>query len=361
MLKHYRRYWFVVVFALLLVPATATVVTNQSQAVVSDEFRAPALTPSWPQTSSEWTKLPEQIDKYLREHFGLRREMIRAHAVIDLLLRTGNADVFLGAGNSMFYRGDLMIQQSAGLILRSERVTDTANDLVKFKAALAKRGIKLVVAAPPNASTIYPDRLPEWARNSGRTTEYDLMFSELNRVGVGMLDLRPILSAQRAYAAAYYLHDSHWTPRGAVAAFNAVAAAAGHQAWTLDPKAVLGPEGILTGGELARMLGVSRDVTERVEPLVLAAGKRREISSRPLVYEVTPESANTTVMIIGDSFTQAYFPMLIASNGARGIWLHHLLCDFEWRWIDELNPSEVWFMPTERYILCSPAKRSFPG
>jgi hypothetical protein len=361
MLKHYRRYWFVVVFALLMVPATATMITNQSQAVVSDEFRAPVPRPSWPQSLSEWTKLPEQVDKYLREHFGLRREMIRAHAIIDLLLGTGNADVFLGADGFMFYRGDLILQQSAGLILRSERINDTANDLAKFKAALAKRGIKLIVGAPPSASTIYPDKIPEWARNSGRMTEYDLMIDELNRVGVGMVDLRPVLSAERAYGAAYFLHDPHWTPRGAVAAFNAVAAAAGHQAWSLDPKVVLGPETILTGGALARMLGVSRDVSESIEPLVLAAGKRREIFSRPLVYEVTPESPNTSVMIIGDSFTEAYFPMMIAANGARGIWLHHLLCDFDWRWIDEFNPSEVWFMPTERYMLCSPAKRSYPG
>src|SRR5262249_49463266 len=187
------------------------------------------------------------------------------------------------------------------------------------------------------------------------------MISELNRVGVTMVDLRPVLSAQRAYGASYYLHDSHWTPRGAVAAFNAIAAAVGHPAWTLDPKVVLGPEATLTGGALARMLGAPRDVTERVEPLVLAVGKRREISNRPLVYEVTPESANTSLMIIGDSFTEAYFPMMIAANGARGIWLHHLWCDFEWRWIDEINPSEVWFMPTERYMLCRSRMRSYPG
>jgi alginate O-acetyltransferase complex protein AlgJ len=361
MLKHYRRYWFVVVFALLLVPATATMITNQSQAVVNDEFRAPAPRPSWPRTLSEWSQLPEQIDKYLREHFGLRREMVRAHAVIDLLLGTGNADVFLGTDGFMFYRGDLMLQQSSGLILRSELIDYTATDLAKFKTALAKRGIKLIVAAPPNPSTIYPDKIPEWARNSGRMTEYDVMISELNRAGVGMVDLRPVLSAQRAHGPAYYLHDSHWTPRGAVAAFNAVAAAAGHQTWALDPKVVLGPEAILTGGALARMLGASRDVTERVEPLLLAAGKTREISNQPRVYEVAPESANTSVMIIGDSFTEAYFPMMIAANGARGIWLHHLWCDFEWRWIDELNPSEVWFMPTERYMLCRSRMRSHPG
>ena len=43
--------------------------------------------------------------------------------------------------------------------------------------------------------------------------------------------------------------------------------------------------------------------------------------------------------------------MLLQGTG-RVVWLHHSFCGFDWKWIDQLRPDEVWWMPTERYIVC---------
>ena len=38
----------------------------------------------------------------------------------------------------------------------------------------------------------------------------------------------------------------------------------------------------------------------------------------------------------------------------RFAWTHHQFCAFDWKWIDQFHPDEVWWMPTERYIVCTP-------
>jgi hypothetical protein len=70
-------------------------------------------------------------------------------------------------------------------------------------------------------------------------------------------------------------------------------------------------------------------------------------------------------MIIGDSFTSndSIFPRMLIGHVGRVVWQHHKRCGFDWRLIDRFQPDEVWWMPTERYLLCSPNVRpeGFPG
>jgi hypothetical protein len=45
------------------------------------------------------------------------------------------------------------------------------------------------------------------------------------------------------------------------------------------------------------------------------------------------------------------------------VWQHHKRCGFDWKLIDRFQPDEVWWMPTERYLLCNPDVRpdGFPS
>jgi hypothetical protein len=82
----------------------------------------------------------------------------------------------------MFYRykpdGD-MLRQSAGLLRREDQVAYTADLLAAMKVELSSHGTTLLVAPPPNSSTIYEEKLPAWARSNGRRTEYDLFLDDL--------------------------------------------------------------------------------------------------------------------------------------------------------------------------------------
>jgi alginate O-acetyltransferase complex protein AlgJ len=57
-------------------------------------------------------------------------------------------------------------------------------------------------------------------------------------------------------------------------------------------------------------------------------------------------------MIIGDSFTEGFFVPMLLQNTGRVVWLLNDLCRFDWKWIDQLRPDEVWWMPTERFVVC---------
>jgi alginate O-acetyltransferase complex protein AlgJ len=354
MLRHYRRYWAFAVFALLSAPLMAGLVAPADKTSPT-EARVLAPLPNFPSTLAAWRGLPRELDAYLRDHFGLRPAFLRIYALImnRALMNAGNPAVLIGADGWMFYRGGAMVQQSAGLLRRDALVDGVADLLATMRSTLAARGVRFLVASPPNSTTIYGSQMPLWARNRGMRTEYDVLLDDLAARGVLGVDLRPVLITAEAQGRGYYQHDTHWAPRGALVAFNAIVLADGRPDWVLDPAQVLGPPGTIRGGDLARMLGVETDVSETVQPMALPAVNPEQLSAGsfgPLV--ATCDRPGPTVLIIGDSFTVTLFAPLLLQHAHRAVWLHHQYCHFDWKWIDELHPDEVWWMTTERFIAC---------
>jgi alginate O-acetyltransferase complex protein AlgJ len=162
--------------------------------------------------------------------------MIRLALQVDnLSSKHGNENgrVLMGRDGRMYTEQDEAVRQSAGILMRDQLVRGTAEYLVSKRDALAQRGIRFLVASPPNTATIYAEELPSWARNQGKTTEYDLLLTEFSKRGVRAIDLRPVLRAARAEGGIYLRHDAHWAPRGALTAFNAIVEADGHPDWRM--------------------------------------------------------------------------------------------------------------------------------
>src|SRR5574337_2122493 len=321
-------------------------------------FIAPA--PRWPSSFARLRALPGAFDAYLKDHFGLRHAMIGLHKDLThpVILKVNTA-ALIGRDGRMFYAGNEMVRQSAGLVMRDERIAATDGLIAAMRDALKARGITFLVTVPPNASTIYQDDLPLWAQRQGRQTEYDLFLKELAARGVKTVDLRPAMTAIRAGGEAYLMHDAHWTARAALAGFNAVAEAAGHPGWRIDPATAIGPPAPRKGGDVARILGVQDDVVEMAETLTLPeVGADEAISEGPMPdHVVATGRPGPTVMVIGDSFTASYFPLMLAQHVGRAIWVHHHRCGFDWGLIDKFRPDEVWWAPTERFLLCDAGAR----
>ncbi len=308
---------------------------------------------------------PAAIDAWLKDHFGLRQALIRAHKELTKpMLGSGSGTVLVGRDGRMFYLGEEAVRQSAGLVLRDEGVAASVDLVAAMNAALARRGVRFLVASPPNGSTVYQDDLPDWAQNRGRRTEYDLFMEGLAAKGVRAVDLRPVMAEARTQGPAYFRHDTHWTPRGALAAFNAVVEADGHPDWKLDPATALAPPSVKTGGDLARLLGVQDAVSEPIEDLKLTDGPKDLLTSKWWEdFVETSGRPGPTVMILGDSFTGAHFAPMLLQHAGRVIWLEHQHCGFDWGAIDRFHPDEVWWMPAERFLVCDPGARpvGFPG
>jgi alginate O-acetyltransferase complex protein AlgJ len=361
MLRHYRRYWAPLSALLLGLPLLIGVLTSGGKSVSSIEARSLAPPPAIPEDFTAWRTLPRQTDAYLRDHFGLRRIFLQAYGFImsRAPLQTGKPLVLTGSNGWMFLRADQMLQLSAGLIRRDEQVAETADLLTTMHTLLAARGARLLVASPPNSATIYPDQLPLWARNRGQRTEYDVLLDDLAARGVPAVDLRPALIAARAEGKVYHMHDTHWTAFGAVTAFNTIVEADSRPDWKLDPARVLGAPETILGGDLARLLGTADEVKETDRLLAVPSGKREPLDNGKQFTTAlsTSDRSGPTIMIIGDSFTEGFFvPMLLQDTG-RVVWLLNNVCRFDWKWIDQLRPDEVWWMPTERFIVCGKGAR----
>ena len=358
MLRQYRRYFAVLSFLLLATPLVVGLVAPDSPASILKEGRRLAPAPAAPESLAAWAALPGRIDAFLKDRFGLRHAMIRAHKDLTRpLIAKGNSSVLIGRDERMFYQGDEMVRQSAGMILRDRDVSNAADMAAAMCDALRRRGIKFLVAVPPNSSTIYQDDLPLWAQRGGRRTEYDLFLADLAARGVKAVDLRPALDAARKQGKAYRMNDSHWTPRGALAGFDAIVEADGHSDWRIDPATALGAPVIVKGGDVARFLGIDENVSEEVEPLTLPDGKKQSLSADSLNYVENSPNPGPTIMVIGDSFTMDLFAPMLLQHAGRVIWLHHEYCGFDWKWIDKLRPDEVWWAPVERFLVCRPGRR----
>ena len=366
MLPRHRRWFAALSFLLLATPLVFGVIRPDSPDLILKEGRRGASAPEAPTTLTDWLALPLQIDSYLKDHFGLRYSMIRLHKdLTHPVFQKVNPYILIGRDGRMFYLGNEMVRQSAGLVLRDQKVAEAAQLVGSIRDALARRRVGFLVTVPPNSSTIYQDDLPVWAQNKGGRTEYDLFIADLKARGVKTVDLRSVLADVRKTGEAYLLYDAHWTPRGAIAGFNAVVEADGRPAWRIDPATALGPPAERKGGDVARIMGVQDEVVEMAEPFTLTTpGSDEAISSGVMPdHVVTTGKPGPTVMVIGDSFTAGYFPLMLSQHVGRAIWVHHHQCGFDWKLIDKLRPDEVWWAPTERFLVCDPGARpiDFPG
>ena len=345
-----------IAFVLIATPLVVGVFGRDESAKVLAEGRTPAAAPSiW----RDGLDLPKRVDAYLKDRFGLRKEMIRLALQVDNLSSNHaneNGKVLIGRDGRMYAEQDEAVRQSAGIVMRDRIVRRTAEYLAAKKDFLAQRGIRFLVTSPPNTATIYSEELPSWARNQEKTTEYDLLLAELSKRGVRAIDLRPVLLAARAEGGIYLRHDSHWTPRGALTAFNAIVEADGHPDWRMSASAVLGPPTIRRSGDLASFIG-QNSVTEPVEEMTLAGVPADKWTSKPYTsFAETGDRPKGTVMVIGDSFTASLFPPLLLAHVRKVAWAHHTQCDFDWQaMIDRYQPDEVWWMPTERFLNCMPS------
>ena len=191
MLIPHRRYFALLSFILLATPLVAGIAMPDNAGWILKEAGEAAPAPAAPRSLEAMLALPAKVDAYLKGHFGLRQKMIRLRKDLakPLFFETNNVAI-AGDSGRIYTIADDMVLQSAGRVLRRQRVADARDLIVAMRDALGKRGIGFLVALPPNSSSIYPDDLPKWARNPGRKTEYDLLLEMVEARGVKAVDLQ---------------------------------------------------------------------------------------------------------------------------------------------------------------------------
>ncbi|MEA2905386.1 MAG: alginate O-acetyltransferase complex protein AlgJ [Alphaproteobacteria bacterium] len=337
-LARHRRGWIVIVVGLLLFPLFGQI-TRPLERTSSAEARNLRRLPSFPQSWDNWVALPRAIDGFLSDHFGFRDQIIHANALVRYALSSPtNRLVVIGRDHWLFYVGDEALEQSLGLVARMQILRPFSDFVANLHRQLSERNIKFLLTIVPNKSTISLDKLPLWASNPSNITEYDITLKLLSERGVPVLDVRPALLAANALNPVYLRTDTHWNGFGAAVTRDEIVAALGHPEWRIDINRSFQGYRERNGGDLARFLGVANDVRDHQPIFDLSTYERLDAP---------------TVLVIGDSFTQNYFPSIWV-NGGRLVWMYHARCAFDLSDVLSHNPDIVVFAPTERYASCIP-------
>src|SRR5436190_15561031 len=123
----YRRYYALLWLAVLAVPLAVQLLQPTATAS-QEEARVLSAMPAWPRTGPDWLALPRQLDRFLGDHFGLRGELVRAHARLRYAADLpSDLRVIIGRDNWLFLAGDGTIEQATGKSLREAEIAKFAD------------------------------------------------------------------------------------------------------------------------------------------------------------------------------------------------------------------------------------------
>lgn len=353
-----RRFLILGVMAVLALPALAMPFLPL-QTVSREENRMLAPPPSWPQDLAAWRHAPRAVDAFLADHFALREPAIWVGARLERRLGVtapAQAMAVMGEGGQMFLTEGLL--RSTGQDVEPQRAADYANFVCEVSRRLQARGTVFATGLAPSPGTILTDQTPPWAKPAITPTDHDLILRDLEACGASATDLRPVLRQAEADGRAYRRYDSHWTPWGALAAYNRMVAALGQPGWAWATSELTWGEIRTDDGDLPRMAGMPPAVetlTIHHRTSLPAGVERRELADYggPMpAFAIDSAAPAATLLIIGDSYTADFFPSLVAERVGRVVWIHMDGCGFDWRVVENEAPDYVLLLPAERNAMC---------
>ena len=145
---------------------------------------------------------------------------------IDGLSMSPVAEAILGNDGWLFYPGpahdrvlDRHVRGSDPF--SAEELDLWADRLLARTQRFRSIGAKYVFVIAPDKESIYPEHLPAWVGRKVAPTRLDQLMAHLkSSPDVTVVDLRPSLIAEKNAATLYYKTDTHWTARGAYAAYR---------------------------------------------------------------------------------------------------------------------------------------------
>ncbi len=275
-MKTSYRMFDIVLIVSFLVSLFLPLVTLRFEQASASEKRSLAPFPPWPGNANEIAAFPAAFEKWFDDHFGYRHRLVQAYHLMCLALgTTGSGRVLLGKDGWLFYT-----DPKDGNNQEDYRRTDplTSDELERWRlvletktAWLKSRGIIYLFIVVPNKHTIYPEYYSSRVRVLGARSRLDQLMEALKGSDIPVLDLREPLLRAKALGRLYHKTDTHWNDLGAALAANVIL----DKLFSVMPfkgESGYGLQDFLwrstEGGDLARMLSLSRILTENQVPVV---------------------------------------------------------------------------------------------
>jgi len=273
---------------------------------------------------------------YFGDHFGLRRALIRAHALmsVQVLQVSPSPTVILGRDRWLFYADDSALEdfQSAEPMSGDELET-WRRSLVDTRNWLRSQGIAFVFMVVPDKHVIYPEYMPRSVRRLHSEYRGEQLVSYLQKSSdLCVVDTQQALLARKGTERVYSTTDTHWNDRGVYVGYEALLQSAGRLVSALAPlpRSAFAPvERDEPGGDLAAMIGledVLREHALNLDPRIPRHAKLIEPADLHEGYEVAravteiPGSSLPRAVIFRDSFMSGLVPFL-SEHFSRAVYM----------------------------------------
>ena len=217
--------------------------------------------------------------------------------------------VVLGAGEGrwLFYRQDVeFLVQPSPLDVRSAKLDNPIQAILKFREQLKKKGVELLVVITPGKPSIYPERLTGASGEKPIASHGKAILDSLTKLGLNMVDLyTPLLAAKAndANLGELYLNDdTHWTPRGAELAAGEIAKKVNSMV----------NAGLIDIGEPSVDYEVTDSLADRMGDIGEMSGlnkfnvfKVQQVTGH-VVSPFKDDFRKSKILILGDSFSRIY-------------------------------------------------------
>ena len=217
--------------------------------------------------------------------------------------------VVLGAGEGrwLFYRQDVeFLVQPSPLDVRSAKLDNPIQAILKFRDQLKKKGVELLVVITPGKPSIYPERLTGASGEKPIASHGKAILDSLTKLGLNTVDLYTPLHAAKAddskLGALYLDDDTHWTPRGAELAAGEIAKKVNSMV----------NAGLIDIGEPSVDYEVTDSLADRMGDIGEMSGlnkfnvfKVQQVTGH-VVSPFKDDFRKSKILILGDSFSRIY-------------------------------------------------------
>lgn len=350
--------------AVFLTALAAPGVTHLARAIIGGappdlgENRALAEWPAPPRSLSQALAFPDAANAALEDRFGLRAPLSRAYAELSQGVRSPGDTVVVGREGWLFFAGDSSVENYRGFRPASSQwVEGWFAQILAVQAAAEASGASFYLLTPPNKSRVYPEHMPAAFGPPSPLRRLNALRADPRMADLAWVDAESALLAVKGEGLAYRPLDTHWTMRGAHAAFLAFEAAYGCAQPTgcdrLPLRAVSFDD---AGGDLARMAGFEADAASMIVDVALtdpSPGAERvlEDAENPIFRTriFTGRHADgPRLVLIGDSFADALLPFLRERFG-EVVLVHHQLGRADIEYALSFEPDVVLLEMVERY------------
>ncbi len=347
----------------LLTPAIDTLLRPDEERSVTRENRNPAEFPDPIESLTLLSKFPAGFERWFADRLGARDALLRAsHLESALLLGLSpSPTITRGSDGFDFFAGDDSERVHRGV--RPATARELERLLRSFEAQrdrCRRLGAEYVFVIAPNKETIYAEKWPKNRAPVGPTRLEQFAAFVKSRSDLRFVDLREPLMRERENDRpavgdfVYHPLGSHFTWRGAFAAWNAVVAACADLEPALRPldwndfsvRELKENENDSMWdqtyvGEFFHQRGYTLDRIRGVEPVIEYGPKNELLASR------MDDPSLPNVLFVHDSFGPWMLPFVTRSAArVNSVWTHHLPRELVERYRPHLVIQEV----TERAL-----------